>query len=185
MKYHNVEPPPVLALPRDLQHLHPSRLNDLSLVTPVVRSLRSPSRHPLLFHLARPSYQHRPNPPRGPNHLRPSTTTRSSSLVSSDVVSSKFFYCKIQHIRRHLSSLKTVIHHLLQNLLSFLSTSSIQASWVRLQKRLRDRLREYTPLAISPFPFRVWIMKIGQSFARLRSSYLCYPFSLFVALLST
>lgn len=44
---------------------------------------------------------------------------------------------------------------------------------------------EYSPLTISPFPIRVWMMKIGQSFSCLWLSYLHYPLSLFVALLST
>jgi hypothetical protein len=98
-KYHDVEPPPpVPALPRDLQHLHPSRSNDSSLTRqrsaipkkPASAS-SSPSSGTPIVPVPPKSRTLPPSPP-GPNHPRPSTTTRSSSPVSSDVGSSKFFH---------------------------------------------------------------------------------------------
>ena len=98
-KYHDVEPPPpVPALPRDLQHLHLSRSNDSSLTrrrseTPKKPASASPSPSsgtPVIP--VPPKSRTLPSSPPGPNHPRPSTTTRSSSPVSSDVASSKFFH---------------------------------------------------------------------------------------------
>lgn len=97
-KYHDTEPPPpVPALPRDLQILHPSRSNDSSLTclrNEVPKKPSSASSSPSAGKPAAPPKSSRPSPssPPGPNHPRPSTTTRSSSPVSSDVASSKFFH---------------------------------------------------------------------------------------------
>ena len=98
-KYHDVEPPPpVPALPRDLQHLHPSRSNDSALTHQRSETPKKPasaSSSPLSgtpVVPVPPKLRTLPSSPPGPNHPRPSTTTRSSSPVSSDVASSKFFH---------------------------------------------------------------------------------------------
>ena len=94
-KYHDTEPPPpVPALPRDLQNLHLSRSNDSSLtcqrqMPASVCSSPSP-RTPVTT--IPPKSRPLPSSPPGSNQPRQSTTTRSSSPVSSDVASSKFFH---------------------------------------------------------------------------------------------
>ena len=93
-KCHDTElPPPVPALPKDLQNLHPSRSNDSSHVyqpSEKPEKSASASSSPSSTTIS-PKSRTLPSSPPGPNQPRPSTTTRSSSPVSSDVASSKFF----------------------------------------------------------------------------------------------
>ena len=98
-KYYDTEPPPpVPALPRDLQNLHLSRSNDSSLTCQrrdIPKKPASTSSSPSPRTAANtipPKSRPLPSSPPGSNQPRPSTTTRSSSPVSSDVASSKFFH---------------------------------------------------------------------------------------------
>jgi hypothetical protein len=126
-----------------------------------------------------------PFSPPGPIHPHPCPTTRSFSPISLDIVLSKLFHCN-HSVHPSTSFLAEDSNapplpkppRFAQHIIDPSELGKVEEEGARSPTRIQP------PRNIS-IPIQVWIMKIGQSFARLRSSYLRYPFPLFVALLST